>query len=419
MSTSVEKFLISSVIRNGDIKVAMAHGLSSSMFHDYPEEWGWIEQFYVKHKKAPSRIAFMNQFGEDFRLKAVDDTSHFAEEVKKKHSRFLMTTTMNNVADLLADGKVEQAVQLGYTNMINIAGAVGQHNDSDIFSSYEDVFADAKRRLRRVEATGFAGVPTGFITLDERTGGPQPGDFWVVAARLGEGKSWTMQRMATTAVMNGLCVQYDALEQTRPQVTYRIHAFMSSQVGENIFRTSDLMQGRNFNLKEYKQFLKLLKEKVKGNLHVADASRGRVGLMTVASQIERNNPDVVYIDYLTLMDKKSSDWQDVSALSGGLKTMASEYGIPIVAAAQLNRTGMGKDPAGPEALAQSDSIGQDADGVITMKQTSPRTTVMKAAKMRNAEGGFKFYTHFAPGDGIFEEVTYDRYLDLKDMSEDD
>lgn len=400
------------------MKTALAHSINGQMFHAFPEEWEWLETYYMKHKKAPSKAAFKDVFP-DFNLKAVNDTGHFADEVRKSHSRFMMMTTMKDCADLIADGKIDNAVEMVRLSIVQIAAALGTSNDADIFSSFDDVFLDAERRVARVGSTGSAGIPTGFTTLDERTGGPQPGDFWVVAARLGEGKSWTMQKMATCAVMNGYTVQFDALEQTRAQVTYRIHSFMSSQVGQQIFASSDLMQGRNFDLKEYKQFLRKLKTDIKGKLHVSDTSRGRVGLLTVASQIERNHPDIVFIDYLTLMEKKGGDWQDVAALSSGIKQMGSEYQIPIVAAAQLNRTnGLGKDPAGPEALAQSDAIGQDADGVVTIKQNSPSTMTMKMAKNRNGAGGFKWYNHFAPGEGIFEEVTHDKWLDLKDRDAD-
>lgn len=418
MSTSSEKYLISSVIRNGDVKTATGYGLAASMFHSYPEEWDWIEKFYLKHRKAPSKVAFRTQFP-DFNLKAVDDTSHFAEEVKRGHARHMMMTTMKDVADLLADGKVDDAVQLGYVNLISIAGAVGHHSDGDIIASFEDVLEDAKSRKLRVDTSGISGVRTGFDTIDDRTGGPGPGDYWTIAARLGEGKSWTMQKMATAAILAGHTVQYDALEQTKAQVAFRCHAFLSSGMGEQLFRTADLMQGRNFDPKEYKKFLRDLKQNIKGKLHIADTSRGKVGLMTVASQIERNQPDIVFIDYITLMDKKGGEWQDIATLSGGIKSLAGQYTLPIVAAAQLNRErGLGKEPPGPEALAQSDSIGQDSDVVITMKQTSPSTMMMKTAKDRNNSAGYKVYCHFAPGEGVFEEVSFDRWQDLKDMDAD-
>ena len=55
--------------------------------------------------------------------------------------------------------------------------------------------------------------------------------------------------------------------------------------------------------------------------------------------------------------------------------------------------------------------------VVTIKQASSATMMMKLAKSRNSSAQFKWYTHFAPGDGIFEEVSFERYLDLKDIAD--
>lgn len=415
MSKSTEKHLISSIVRDSDIGAALSAHITAEMFHAYPDEWAWMERYYRKHRKSPSKKAFESQFPE-FRLRKTNDTPYFADEVRRQHSRFMLMGTMKDVADLLADGKIDNAVELGFLNMTKVAASVGNMVDDDIFSGFTDVLEDAKKRLRRVEEHGQAGIPTGFPTLDDRTGGPQPGDFWVIAARLGEGKSWMLQKMATAAVMHDYNVYFQALEQTRPQVVYRIHSFLSSTVGENIFRSADLMQGRNFDIKEYQRFLKKLKSRMKGSLYVADARQGRVGLMTVAAQLEKRHPDVAFIDYITLLDKKGQEWQDVAALSGGLKVLGLQNDIPMVCAAQLNRTAVTKrdEPADAEAVAQADSIGQDADVLVTQKQPTASTIVSKAAKVRNHQGKFKWYNHFDPHNGVFEEVSYTKYVDLKD-----
>lgn len=146
-------------------------------------------------------------------------------------------------------------------------------------------------------------------------------------------------------------------------------------------------------------------------MHVSDASRGQVSVATVASQIERNQPDAVYIDYMTLMAKSSSDWQGVAQLSGELKALGTNYGIPIYAAAQLNREyGVGRkgEPPGAEALAQSDAIGQDADAVITMAAVSPSVLKMRMAKNRNGVGDFTWHMQFQPTQGIIREVSWNK-----------
>jgi len=408
--------LISSILRDEDMSVAFKSGLTNSQFHAYPDEWEWLENYYLKHRKTPSKLAFKQQFPE-FPVKAVNDTAHYAIEVRKHHARHSLTATMRDVADHIADGDIDAAVRKMHSSIISISSTMGDGtNDSDIVTSWEDTYNEVEKRVERVNEHGMSGVPTGFTTLDERTGGPQPGHVWIIGARLGQGKSWTMMRMATAAIIEGYNVQYNALEQTRAEVAMRVHTFLSTEVGKELFRNLDLMQGKNFDLKSYREFLSGLKETINGRMHVSDTSRGRVSPLTIASQIERNKPDIVFIDYLTLMEKSGDgDWKSVAKLSGEIKTIAMEYQVPIVAAAQLNRAmGLSKEPAGPEALAQSDAIGQDADAVITMRQMSPSVLQMKLAKNRHGASGFKWYCQFQPSAGIFKEVTYNEALTIKD-----
>jgi replicative DNA helicase len=404
--------------------VAFRTGLSSEQFHACKDEWEWIERYWLRHHKCPSKVAFKQAFPE-FNIKAVNDTGFYAMEVRKNHASFALRTTMRDVADFLADGDVDGAVGAMHTSIISIASAMGDGaNDTDILSSWQDTYDEVEKRVIRVKNYGMAGIPTGFSTLDERTGGPQAGHMWIVGARLGEGKSWTLMRMATAAIFSGHTVYYSAMEQTRSEVAMRMHTFISGTIGKELYRNLDLSQGKNFDLKKYREFLGTLSAEVRGKMHVSDTSRGMVSPLTIAAQIERHEPDVVFLDYLTLMQKKGTgDWQSVAQLSGELKQVASQYQLPLVAAAQLNRAeGLKKEPAGPEALAQSDAIGQDADAVITMRQKSPSVIKMKLAKYRHGNAGYQWWNQFQPSKGIFREINYEeaqRLMDEDANEEDD
>jgi replicative DNA helicase len=419
MPKSDEQYLISSVLRDGDFAAAMKAGVTPAMFHGFGEEWEWLENYWTRFKKPPTKLAFKSAFPE-FRIKAANDTGHFADAVRKSHARHEMTVSMREAAEFISDGDVATAIETMQKKMIQIAAGMGTSDDSDILRSFDDIMTEINDRRERFQERGSAGIPTGFTTLDERTGGPAPGEMWVVAARLGEGKSWMMQRMAAAAVMNGYRVQFDALEQTRAQVAMRIYSMLSGSMGKSVFNSMALMQGKDYDPKLFNRFVKSLQKEIKGNLHVADASRGKVSSLTIASQIERNKPDIVFVDYITLMAKKSSEWQGVAELSSELVQVGTEYGVPIVAASQLNRESgvtRGKaawNPPGAEALSQADAIGQDATAVLTMSAPSVHTRVGYAAKMRNAENGFKWYMHFDPGHGKFTEIQKTRAEDIAD-----
>lgn len=419
MPASPERLLLSSVLQQGDLKTAIAHGITAEMFHDYPAEWEWLENYQRRFKKTPSRPTFVGKFP-DFKPVNADDTVYLVEEVKKAHVQAVLIDRMQEIAESIAEGDVDAAARAMQASIVEVSAGIGQAGDSDIFTSFEDVLAEVEGRHKKAQEEGAAGIPYGLRTLDELTGGGNPGEFIVVAARLGQGKSWLMQAMAAHATAHGHSALFYALEQTRAQVATRIHALLSQSLWKEVYDSNNLMRGKNYNIVEYRRFLREMKAKLTGALHVSDVSRGRVSPMTVASGIERHNPDAVYIDYLTLMQKRGPDWQGVAELSGDIKTLGSTYGIPMICAAQLNREhGLGREPAGPEAIAQADAIGQDADLVLTFRQTSRHVIGGRVAKNRNGEGDGRFWIEFRPGEGIIREVTYNRAMDIEDADKDE
>lgn len=405
MATSPEAFLISAVLRGQDMTMAMGQGISTSMFHTYSDEWTWIEAYYQRYRRMPSKVAFKKQFP-SFGIKQCDDIHHFADEVRKSHARQLMLSMMQEAADCLADGDVDTAVKKANSSIIQIAAAMGTNTDTDIFTDFTDILLDVESRIQRVTEQGAAGIPSGFHSIDDRTGGWNRGELALIGARLGQGKSWMLQVMAAKASLEGYVVQFDTLEMPRTQTTMRIHALMAGSMGKEVFSNTALMQGKGFDIKAYKQFLSELKKEVAGRLHVSDTSRGRVSVMTVASQIERNHPDIVFVDYIGLMAKSGPEWQSHEELSGDLQALAANYQVPIVAAIQLNREhGLGRADAGPEALAGSDAYGRDASAVYMLRKPSERVMTVSCAKNRNGPGGFKFSVEFDPEKGIMREIS--------------
>lgn len=420
---SAEQLLISSILRARTIGTALDEGVNKSWFHQYPDEWYWIEMYYRKHQKVPSRLAFRNNFP-DFNIREVDDVGHYTELARASHVKFSLAELMQEATFLLSIDNNDEAIAQLHSGIIQVTHELGiGGDDDDMIENFDGIYKAAEDRMKRVEATGMAGLPTGFHTLDERTGGLQPGHVWVVAARGGEGKTWTMLRMAAAITMAGGTVQFDALEMMRHDVAMRLHSFLAHGSGLQVFDSLALMQGKDYKISDYQRFLKELRGTVGGKFHVADQSRGRIGTSQVAAQIEKNSPDAVFIDYINLMQKNSrsdSRHEQVGDLSNELKNLATRYEIPIVVAAQLNRQhGLGKEPAGIEALAESDAIGRDADAVITMKKLSQTVSRMALPKYRHGPDGFKWWCHFNPGEGILTEVSYEKAMDLKDAEADD
>lgn len=420
-----ESILISYVVRHRDFRTAAKHGINAGMFHIHKKEWEWIERFVARHAKSPGASSFKGRFP-DFRiLKTEDgDAEALIAEVQAQHAQFTIRKLLERGADAIDDrGMVNDVLRDLHEGIINLRSQMDGHSsDGDALADADSAYAYIRNMEIRRQRLGSAGVPTGYQTLDERTNGPMAGHLWVVAARLGQGKTWVLVNMAVAAIAAGYKVQFVSLEQPREQILIRAHTIMSDQLSKNgkgpKFTSYELTSG-GVGASVYRSFLKSLPKNYPGSLHISDRGRGQVGPLEVAALIERNKPDIVFIDYLTLMSMSGDDWRAVQKLSGDLKTMAMSYELPVVTAAQVNRAGSGKsDAPGVEHLAYSDSIGQDADAVITLGQLSQSVHRMKMAKFRHGRDGFTWYTKFMPDNGDFSEVGYDEAMDLKDADDD-
>lgn len=405
------------MIRSGDVLEPAQLGISARYFHTYDAEYEWILEYHQKYGSAPSKMAFKTAFP-DFTLLKADDLGYAVDEVKKNHARFEVTRLLKDATDFLRAGQPIDALQFIQSGTRKLSQDVGNGvKASDVINDWDDLYQDVVERSARASDGGLTGISTGMPTLDGRTYGAQDGDLWLMAARLGQGKTWSLAQMAEAAIVNGHKALFVSLEQTKRQITYRIHTLLSDRFGYELRNTS-LSSGINVDLQEYKAFLMELPEKVKGQLIVTDAGRGRVTPITLAAMIEEYEPEVVYIDYITLMATSTGsqaveDWRAAAAISADVKLVAMQYDIPIIAAAQINRLGDGGNkPPSVSKLAQSDALGQDASVVVTMRRASAHTAQYSLEKNRHGESGAVWWTEFDPDKGRFSEISYEQALDL-------
>lgn len=413
MATNAEVLLISSVLREGSYVEARNAGAKPDLFSIFNAEWEWIAKYYNKHRKTPSKLAFTNKFP-NFRVKAVNDTKHFVEEVQSANARRKMTGIMKDATDMLVQGEVNQAIALMQSEMNTVAADMGTLQEKNVLTDWQDTYKEVAARKKRREENGSAGVPTGFDTLDEVTGGMQPGWLVMVNARLGEGKSATLMNMATSAIMGGYSAHFSALEMTSVEVSMRLHNYLSGSIGKRVFQSHKLAQGLDVDMKEYREFLRDIPRLVKGKFTVSDDPR--LDIMGMVSQIERHKPDIYFLDYITLMKTHGDGgWLDIAQLTKEIKATAKKYDIPVIAAAQLNRNAVGKDIAGADSIGESDEMGRSADAVINMKQMSASVIKMKLVKFRHGRAGYSWYTNFDMTRGKFEEISHQRALELIDQ----
>lgn len=397
-----EQLLISAVIRSGEVGSVIRAGVSKKLFMSYSKEWTWIEKHYARHHKSPEKAAFRQAFP-DFEIITVDDVDALIDPVREDYARSSLLNLMDDVASEMG-GEYDPVVLLKDTEKAVRAITITASAESsvNIVDEWEDAFEEAAGRKDRTQTLGMPGISTGFPTLDRVTGGIQGGHLWIIGARLGQGKTWWLVKAATSAARAGHSVHVESLEQPRNQITTRLHTFLSG--GQ--FTHSSLSDG-TVKLDEYKDWLQQLSETCPGTIHVTDATRGKASVATLASHVERHRPDILVVDYLTLLKSNGDDWRALSNLSSDLKSLAMQYGVGIVCAAQLNREFGLRSLPGPEALAQSDAFGQDADAVITMRRHKDcdRVMEMRLSKYRHGEDGIVFNARFNPDEGDFTEIS--------------
>jgi replicative DNA helicase len=408
LSIHPEQGLISAVLRTGDYQVLASRGITSDMFHAYPDEARWLERYITRNGKAPGKASFRQKWPE-FRVKAVDDAGHWCDEVRREHIRQSMVDLMDQSLDLIDKDDLDTAVKKLHAGLVHVqATQEGMSAEYDVFDDWAQTYDTISARVDRVRTRGWAGVPSGFPTLDAITGGWQDGWFGVVAARLGQGKTWSGVRMGWAAACTQHVVDYYSLEQSRHQIAMRVYAFASKQYGREVFNSLDLSRGKGFDIKNLREFLQELRANVgNGKFNINDTSRGIITPLTIAAGIEQRQPNICFIDYLTLMQASGDDWRATARLSADLQSVAQRYNVPIVAMSQVNRLGISKEPPGAEHLSQADAIGQDADVVLTMMQRSKHVMKMKLAKFRHGPGGVTWFCRFSPGTGQYDEISGD------------
>ncbi len=243
------------------------------------------------------------------------------------------------------------------------AGARGRQGFVSMRSAVKDAF---KILHQRYESGGkVTGIPTGFNDFDELTAGLQPADLIIVAARPAMGKTALALNMAEYAALKTKkAVAVFSMEMSASQLAFRLISSLG-RINQQHLRTGDLQE------EEWPRVTSAITLLSEAKIFIDDTpALSPSELRARARRLKREHDlGLIVIDYLQLMQvpgNKENRATEISEISRGLKALAKELNIPVVALSQLNRSLESRTDKRPlmADLRESGAIEQDADVIV-------------------------------------------------------
>jgi len=279
-------------------------------------------------------------------------------------------------AELDAKGQLESAEQALFE--LAKEGGAGEGG----FLTFERALTIAVQHAEKAFTTpgGVSGLATGLRDLDTKTGGLHPSDLLIIAGRPGMGKTALATKIAFGAAKAVLRSAQEAdpnavpkggvalfsLEMSADQLATRLLAEESRISGDRI-RRGEISQ------RDFDRFLEVSRELASLPLNIDDTPAISISaLRTRCRRLQRTKGlDLIVVDYLQLMrpaagTRPESRVLEISMITQGLKALAKELSVPVIALSQLSRAVESREDKRPQLsdLRESGSIEQDADVVM-------------------------------------------------------
>jgi replicative DNA helicase len=296
---------------------------------------------------------------------------HYAEIVRSKSTmRDLITAATSIVEECFRqDSETEEIVDDAQNRIF----AISMRQQRRDFTDANTLSHLVQKRIEdaHVKREAITGVPTGFLKFDEMTGGLQPSDFIILAARPSQGKTaMALNMVYHAAVRKQIPVAVFSLEMSKESIFERMVCF-GAMVNLRELRTG------MFKREKWTDMTNELARLAESDIYIDDTPGLSIVDMKIrtrrlAGDLKKKGKKLgmVVIDYIQLIQgprRSESRQQEVSEISRHLKDLARTLNVPVLALSQLNRRNedKGRDGNRPQLsdLRDSGSLEQDADVV--------------------------------------------------------
>ena len=387
-----EQALIGSVLVNNDIIDEISSIISSSTFYDpaHTKIYEVIETLNNKGMIA-NPITLKNFFEKDNMLDEVGGTEYLVKLTRFSSSTKQAVDYAKIIHEMFLRRELVLISDKLSTDTLNANDQ--EQNAEDIIESAEKSLFDLAERgsfsqsyikfNQAIDQTiqmatmamqsdqGIVGIPTGLTDLDEKLGGLHKSDLIILAGRPSMGKTALATNIAYNASQHILkrqeksSVAFFSLEMSSEQLSTRI---LSEQAK---IRSDDIRRGK-VNEEEINRYIETSRNIY--NLPLFIDETPAITIATLSNRARRMKRlfglSLIVVDYIQLMrsssNKNDGRVQEISEITQGLKALAKELSVPVLALSQLSRAVEQRDDKQPQLadLRESGSIEQDADVVM-------------------------------------------------------
>jgi len=374
---NIERAVLSAIIFDPQIFEEIASKLKSQDFYlpfhqhmyvameDLVREDKPIDEEFLKGKLSKTgnydEVALLDVLSAN----AISNTDAYLDEIKSRSIKRALATLATTIKKVTIEDDLptEEVMDLVEKKLYEIT----QDSTNEDFRESKEItlsMIEEINRLKALDNSKLLGVDTGFHNLNDHTQGFGKGDLIIIAARPAMGKTSLVLNMTQKAIERGEGIAFFSLEMPAEQLMLRLLSTETSIPLQKL-RVGDLTDD------EWNNLSRSADKMAQRKLFVDDG--GMATIHHVRSKLRKlkgQHPEIsmAIIDYLQLMsgDSKEGRQQVISEISRGLKQLARELQMPIIALSQLNRGVESRDNKRPmlSDLRESGSIEQDADIVM-------------------------------------------------------
>jgi len=417
-SAEAEESVLGALLLDRDAVIAVAQFLKSEDFYDERHKEIYECAIVLFEERIPIDVLTVSErLKKRKTLKLIGGASYLAELA----NRVPTAAHVEHYGKIVKDAAIKRALMSATSKILELSMDEGlaaeelmDRAESEIFSlsqrhlaqtftAIREALAESFDRLDELhkQAEGLRGVPTGFKDIDDTLAGMQRSNLLILAARPGVGKTSLALNIAQNlAVKYKRPVGFFSLEMSKEELVDRL-LVAQADIDAWRLKTGKLTED------DFTKLSNAMGELAEAPLYIDDTpALSILEMRTKARRLQVEvGVDLLVIDYLQLARSRRLEnrVQEVSEISQGMKNLARELKIPVLAISQLSRAVEQRGTRKPQLadLRESGSIEQDADVVMFLwreDEDNSENIVLDVAKHRN--GPLKTINLFFKGDRI-------------------